>query len=81
MKYIKNLTKTLLYTIIFFIISSLILTIFNYFNIINYQILNIGKIIIPILSIGFSGLLMGKKFRVFYQSKARQVFGYTREKS
>lgn len=61
MKYIKNLTKALLYTIIFFIISSLVLTIFNYFNIINYQILNIGKIIIPILSIGFSGLLMGKK--------------------
>ena len=61
MKYFKNLLKTLLYTLIFFTIFSLLLTIFNYFNIINYQTLAIGKIIVPILSLGLSGLLMGKK--------------------
>ena len=61
MKYLKILTKNLLFTLIFFIIFSLLLTIFNYFNIINYQILNIGKIIIPILTLMFAGLLMGKK--------------------
>lgn len=61
MKYLKLLTKNLLITLIFFTISTLLLTIFNYFNIIGYQILNIGKIIIPILTLIFSGLLMGKK--------------------
>lgn len=61
MKYFKTLLKTLLYTLIFFTIFSLLLTIFNYFNIINYQTLAIGKIIVPILSLGLSGLLMGKK--------------------
>lgn len=61
MKYLKTLSKTLLFTIIFFIFLTLLLTIFNYFNIINYQILNIGKIIIPILTLMFGGLLMGKK--------------------
>ena len=61
MKYLKTLSKALLFTIIFFIFLTLLLTIFNYFNIINYQILNIGKIIIPILTLMFGGLLMGKK--------------------
>ena len=42
MKYLKTLSKTLLFTIIFFIFLTLLLTIFNYFNIINYQLL-MGK--------------------------------------
>ena len=61
MKYLKKLFKNLLYTFLFFVIFSLLLTTSGYFNIINYQTLVIGKIIIPILSLGFSGLLMGKK--------------------
>ena len=61
MKYLKKLFKSLLYTFLFFAVFSLLLTALNYFNIINYQTLAIGKIIIPILSLGFSGLLMGKK--------------------
>ncbi len=61
MKYLKTIIKNLLYTIIFFILFSLLITIFNYFNIINYQTLAIGKIIIPIMSIALGGLLMGKK--------------------
>lgn len=61
MKYLKKILKTLLLTTIFFITLSLLLTIFNYFNFINYQTLEIGKIIIPILTLGLSGLLMGKK--------------------
>ncbi len=61
MKQLKKISKILLYTIIFFTILSLLLTTFNYFNIINYQTLAIGKIVIPILTLGLSGLLMGKK--------------------
>lgn len=61
MKYLKKLSLNILYTIILFIILSLLLTAFNYFNIINYQTLAICKIIIPILSLFFAGLLMGKK--------------------
>ncbi len=61
MKYLKKISLNIIYTIIFFIILSLLLTTFHYFNIINYQTLAICKIIIPILSLFFSGLLMGKK--------------------
>ena len=61
MKYLKRLLKTITYTFIFFALFTLLLTTFNYFNLINYQILAIGKIIISILTLGFSGLLMGKK--------------------
>ena len=61
MKYVKKIFKTLLLTATFFLAFSLLITLFNYFNIINYQTLAISKIIIPILSLGFSGLLMGKK--------------------
>lgn len=61
MKYLKRLLKTITYTFIFFALFTLLLTTFNYFNLINYQTLAIGKIIVPILTLGFSGLLMGKK--------------------
>ncbi len=61
MKYLKKLSLNLLYTVIFFILLSLILTTFHYFNIINYQTIAIFKIIIPILTLFFGGLLMGKK--------------------
>lgn len=60
MKYLKKLIKNLLYTFLFFMIFSLLLTVLGYFNIINYQTLAIAKIIIPIISLGLSGLLMGK---------------------
>lgn len=61
MKYFKNLSLNVLYSLLLFIILSLILTALNYFNIINYTALTISKIIIPILSLGVGGFLMGKK--------------------
>ena len=57
MKYLKKLSLNILYTIILFITLSLLLTAFNYFNIINYQTLAICKIIIPILSLGGKGVI------------------------
>ena len=60
MKYLKTLSLNTLYTVTFFIILSVILTTFNYFNLINYQTLAIFKIIIPILSLFFAGFKMGK---------------------
>lgn len=61
MKYLKNIIKSLLLTFLFFMIFSLLITLLNYYNIINHQTLEICKIIIPILSMMFGGLLMGKK--------------------
>ena len=59
MKSIKNILKSSLYVLILFLISSFILTIFNYFNIFDYKIINILKLIIPILSFIFGGYLIG----------------------
>lgn len=61
MKYLKTLSLNILYTIIFFIVLSLLLTAMHYYNIINAQTLAITKIIIPIFTLFISGLLMGKK--------------------
>ncbi len=61
MKYLKKVAKTILIISLFFILLSIILTALNYFNVISYQTLAVFKIIIPILSLGLSGFLMGKK--------------------
>ncbi len=60
MKSIKNILKSSLYMLIFFIILTLIVTILNYFNIFNYKAMNIIKIIVPILSFCFGGFTIGK---------------------
>lgn len=61
LQYLKNLSKGLLTTIIIFIILSLILTLLNYFNLLNHTVLTICKMIIPLLSIGIGGFISGKK--------------------
>lgn len=61
MQYLKNLSKGLLTTITVFIMLSLILTLLNYFNLLNHTVLTICKMIIPLLSIGIGGFISGKK--------------------
>ncbi len=61
LQYLKNLSKGLLTTITVFIMLSLILTLLNYFNLLNHTVLTICKMIIPLLSIGIGGFISGKK--------------------
>lgn len=60
MKYFKNLFLNVLYTLLCFVVLTLLITSLNYFN---YNYLNIGKIIVPIISLIFGGFLMGKKVK------------------
>lgn len=52
--------KSMLYTISIILISTIILTIFNYFNIINGTILKIILLIIPILGVFIGSFKIGK---------------------
>ena len=61
LQYLKNLSKGLLTTIIIFIILSLILTLLNYFNLLNHTVLTICKMVIPLLSIVTGSFISGKK--------------------
>lgn len=61
MQYLKNLSKGILTTIIIFILLSLILTLLDYLSLLNHTAITIGKMIIPLLSIGTGGLMSGKK--------------------
>lgn len=61
MKSIKNILKVSLIVLLLFLTSSLLITIFNYFNILNYKVINILKIITIILSFTIGGYLIGKK--------------------
>lgn len=60
MKSIKNILKSSLYMLIFFITLTLTITILNYLNIFNYKTMNIIKIIVPIISFCFGGFIIGK---------------------
>ena len=55
----KNWLISLGYFFGCFLIGSLIITILNYFNIFSNNIISILKIVIPIVSIGISGFVMG----------------------
>lgn len=55
-----NYLKSLGYTFGIVIISTLIITIFNYFNILNGLTFKIVKIIIPLISIFIGSFLLGK---------------------
>ena len=58
---VKNyLFNILLYFIIIFI-SSIIVTLLNYFNILPNKLISTLKLIIPIISIFISSLMLGKK--------------------
>ena len=60
MQSIKNIFKSTLYLIILLSIFNLINTTLNYFNIFNYKIINILKIILPLLACTISGYKIGK---------------------
>ncbi|MGE5455686.1 MAG: TIGR04086 family membrane protein [Ignavibacteriales bacterium] len=57
----KKIGRALLYTIGTILILTLIVTIFNYFNIFSYKVVVVFKIIIPILAIFIGGFIMGRK--------------------
>lgn len=61
MKFIKNISISILYIVLTMLILTFILTLFSYFNIINDKIISIFKIIIPIISLFVGGFLLGKK--------------------
>lgn len=57
----KKVGWSLLYTIGTILILTLIVTIFNYFNLFSYKVVIVFKIIIPILAIFIGGFMMGRK--------------------
>lgn len=60
MKSVKKILKISVFVIIFFVILTLIKTVFEYFSITSYKINNVISIIIPILSFAFGGFKIGK---------------------
>ena len=60
MKYLKLILKSILYGLGSFILLTFLFTILNYFNIINNNIMNIIKIIIPLFALALSGFIVGK---------------------
>lgn len=61
MNYLRNSLKPLLYIVVSMLLLTFLATILNYFNIINYKVVTILKIIIPILSLFIGGYLIGKR--------------------
>ena len=57
----KKIGKALLYTLVTILVLTFIVTIFNYFNLFNYKVVVVFKIIIPILAIFIGGFIMGRK--------------------
>ena len=60
MEYLKNIAKSLLYIFSITIFSIFIITILNYFNIINGKILSVFMILIIISALFVGGYLIGK---------------------
>ena len=61
MNFIKNVSLSILYIVLFLLILTFILTLFSYFNIISDKVVSIFKIIIPIISLFIGGFFIGKK--------------------
>lgn len=61
MKYLKNLGMSFLYIIGSILILTFLITILNYFNLMNDKITSIFKIIIPIISLLIGGFYIGKR--------------------
>ena len=61
MKYLKNLLNPLIFTISFLIISTFIITILNYFNILNYSLTKYLKFIFTIISFLIGGVKIGNR--------------------
>ena len=60
MNYLKILGKSLLYMTSILFISTLIITLLNYFNIFGSKIVTVFKIIIVLISMFVGGFIMGK---------------------
>lgn len=61
MKYLKNISISILYIIISILILTFITTLFSYFNIIGEKTVSIFKIIVPIISLFIGGFYIGKR--------------------
>lgn len=61
MKYLKNVSISILYIIISILILTFITTLFSYFNIIGEKTVSIFKIIVPIISLFIGGFYIGKR--------------------
>lgn len=57
---VKSLAKSILYFIIMIITSTILITILNYFNIVNNNVINILKFIFPIVATIVSSFILGK---------------------
>lgn len=60
MEYLKNIGKSLLYIISIIIISTFLITILNYFNIIGTKTMAVLKILIILIAMFIGGYLIGK---------------------
>ena len=60
MEYLKNVGKSLIYMILIIIVSTFIITILSYFNILNNIILPILKLVIILCSTFVGGFIIGK---------------------
>ena len=56
----KNYLKSSLYTIVIMGVSSIVITILNYFNVVNGKLLSILHYIIPIISVVVGAFILGK---------------------
>lgn len=61
MNYLKNIGISLLYIIGCIVVSTMLITIMNYFNILTGTALSISKIFICVLSLFIGGFVIGKK--------------------
>lgn len=61
MKYLKNISISILYIITSILILTFITTLFSYFNIIGEKTVSIFKIIVPIISLFIGGFYIGKR--------------------
>ncbi|MDD2435842.1 MAG: TIGR04086 family membrane protein [Bacilli bacterium] len=57
----KKFDMSLLYTFGIILGFTLLITLFNYFNILSYKVVVVFKIIIPVLSLFVGGFILGKK--------------------
>lgn len=60
MIYLKNLGKSFLYIISILFISTILITILNYFNIFGSKLVTFFKIVIALISMFIGGYIMGK---------------------
>ncbi len=61
MKNIKNIFKALFFSFVIILCFTFIITLLNYMNLINYKIVNVFKIIIPVFSVFITSYALGRK--------------------